>query len=130
PRLKGIMGGMAGRFMLDEFRRGACGTMPACEVTDVHVAIWNALEAGDLARARTVHNRLIPLLNIEWMYGAAVYKEVLRRRGVIAAAALRGPGAVQLDASDQLELDAILAPLSELFVTAPLRSAESLVRPG
>ena len=51
-KLKGIMGGIAGRFLLDEFRRGARGTMPACEATDVHVQVWNALEAGnhDLAR--------------------------------------------------------------------------------
>src|SRR6185312_14723568 len=46
PGLKGIMGGMAGRYLFNEFRRGACGTMPACEVTDVDVRIWNALEAG------------------------------------------------------------------------------------
>jgi len=128
PKLKGVMGGMAGRFMLDEFRRGACGTMPACEVTDVHVAIWNALEAGDAARARTLHNRLIPLLNIEWMYGAAVYKDVLRRRGVIANAALRGPGALHLDASDHCELDAILAGLSDLFVTAPLLATDATLQ--
>ena len=43
--LEGVMGGLAGRFMIDEFERGACGTMPACEITDVHVAIWRALEA-------------------------------------------------------------------------------------
>lgn len=120
PRLKGIMGGMAGRFMLDEFRRGACGTMPACEVTDVHVAIWNALESQDFARARELHNRLIPLLNVEWMYGAAIYKEVLYRRGVISNPALRGPGALRLDDFDQRELDAILADVSQLFSTSPL----------
>jgi dihydrodipicolinate synthase/N-acetylneuraminate lyase len=127
PRLKGIMGGMAGRFMLDEFERGACGTMPACEVTDVHVAIWNALEGGDRARARELHNRLIPLLNIEWMYGAAVYKAVLERRGIITNPALRGPGALQLDEFDQRELDAILVDVSKLFTTAPLVAANGVV---
>jgi 4-hydroxy-tetrahydrodipicolinate synthase len=120
PRLKGIMGGMAGRFLLDEFARGSCGTMPACEVTDVDVAIWNALEAGDLARARALHNRLMPLLNIEWLYGPAVYKEVLRRRGIIPNAAMRDPSAARLDAADLRELDAILDDVSQLFTTAPL----------
>jgi 4-hydroxy-tetrahydrodipicolinate synthase len=128
PRLKGIMGGMAGRFMLDEYRRGACGTMPACEVTDVHVAIWNALESGDFDRARELHNRLIPLLNIEWMYGAAIYKEVLHRRGIIANPALRGPGALRLDDFDQRELDAILSDVSELFTTAVGVAAASSAR--
>ena len=120
PRLHGVMGGMAGRFLLDEYRRGACGTMPACEVTDVHVALWNALEAGDEAGARTIFNRLLPLLNLEWLYGAAVYKEVLRRRGVIPNALLRGPGLHTLDAFDHRELDAILADVSQLFTVAPL----------
>jgi dihydrodipicolinate synthase/N-acetylneuraminate lyase len=126
PRLKGIMGGMAGRFMLDEFTRGACGTMPACESTDVHVAIWNALDSGDISRARALHNRLIPLLNIEWMYGPAIYKEVLRRRRIIKSARLRGPGAVELDAADQRELDEILADVSELFTAAPLVSGNGI----
>jgi dihydrodipicolinate synthase/N-acetylneuraminate lyase len=115
-----VMGGMAGRFLIDEYGRGACGTMPACEVTDVHVALWNALEAGDDALARSIYNRLLPLLNIEWLYGAAVYKEVLRRRGVIECAALRGPGMHTLDVFDHRELDQILADVSELFTTQPL----------
>jgi dihydrodipicolinate synthase/N-acetylneuraminate lyase len=119
PRLKGIMGGMAGRYLFNEVRRGACGTMPACEVTDIDVQIWNAIEAGDFARARAMHNRLIPLLNIEAMYGAAIYKEVLKRRGVIACATMRGPGVVELDGFDQQELDAILHDISELFILAP-----------
>jgi 4-hydroxy-tetrahydrodipicolinate synthase len=120
PRLKGVMGGMAGRFLLDEFRRGACGTMPACEVTDVHLALWNALEAGDEPGARTIFNRLLPLLNMEWLYGATICKEVLRRRGVIDTAKLRGPGMSTLDDFDHQELDAILAGISTLFTTAPL----------
>ena len=120
PRLDGVMGGMAGRFLIDEYRRGACGTMPACEVTDVHVALWNALEAGDDALARSIYNRLLPLLNIEWLYGASVYKEVLRRRGVIESATLRGPGMHTLDDFDHRELDQILADVSELFTTQPL----------
>jgi 4-hydroxy-tetrahydrodipicolinate synthase len=120
PALKGVMGGMAGRYLVDEYRRGACGTMPACEVTDVHVALWNALEAGEDERARVIYNRLLPLLNIEWLYGAAVYKEVLRRRGVLDSAIVRGPGLHHLDASDHLELGAILEDVSELFTTASL----------
>ena len=127
PRLKGIMGGMAGRYLFNEVSRHACGTMPACEVTDIDVQIWNALEDGDFVRARQIHNRLMPLLNIEAMYGAAVYKEVLKRRGVIDHATMRGPGLVQLDGFDHLELDAILADISDLFILAALSPAKSRV---
>jgi 4-hydroxy-tetrahydrodipicolinate synthase len=118
PRLRGVMGGMAGRFLLDEHRRGICGTMPACEVTDVHVQLWDALEAGDDKRARAIYQRLLPLLTIEWLYGASVYKEVLRRRGVIQSTVTRDAGLHRLDEFDHKELDAILADVSELFTAS------------
>jgi 4-hydroxy-tetrahydrodipicolinate synthase len=118
--LRGVMGGMAGRFLLDEHRRGVCGTMPACEVADVHVALWKALEAGNEGLARSIFNRLLPLLNLEWLYGPAVYKEVLRRRGVLPNAFVRAPGYYRLDEFDQLELTTILAEISASFTTAPL----------
>lgn len=112
--LRGVMGGMAGRYLLDEYRRGACGTMPACEITDVHVALWNALEAGDEAGARALFNRMLPLLNIEALFGATLYKEVLYRRGVIRCPRTRG-AVGPLDAFDHRELDQILADLKPLF---------------
>jgi 4-hydroxy-tetrahydrodipicolinate synthase len=117
--LSGVMGGFAGRFVIDEYLRGACGTMPACEVVDVHVAIWRALEAGDHERARDLHARALPLLNIEYLYGPSIYKEVLRRRGIIATAAVRDPGAARLDSRDREELDVILRRMHDMFEGRP-----------
>lgn len=111
---RGVFGGQGGIFMIDEWRRGACGNMPACQATDVHVAIWNLLEAGDEQSARNLFNRLLPLINYERLYGVAVYKEVLRRRGVIATNVSRAPGAA-LDDEDVRELDDILTDVEELF---------------
>ena len=76
---------------------------------------------GDEAKARRIFNRLLPLLNLEWLYGAVVYKEVLRRRGILESATVRGPGLFTLDTDDHRELDAILADVGQLFTTAPLR---------
>jgi 4-hydroxy-tetrahydrodipicolinate synthase len=112
---EGVMGGMAGRYLMEEYARGARGTMPACEVTDAHVAVWNALESGDLTHARRLFNQLLPLLNYEQMWGTVVYKEVLRRRGVIASARVRAPGSQTLDEHNHRELDAILADLQPLL---------------
>jgi dihydrodipicolinate synthase/N-acetylneuraminate lyase len=114
--LRGTMGGMAGRFLLEEHRRGACGTMPACEVADAHVLVWDALERGDAEEARRLHTRLLPLLNYEAMYSFTVYKEVLVRRGVIASARTRVPGAGALDAENQRELDLLLRDLEPLLI--------------
>jgi dihydrodipicolinate synthase/N-acetylneuraminate lyase len=116
--LKGVMGGMAGRYLLNEYDRGACGTMPACEITDVHVQLWNALESGDRVGAREIYHRMLPLLNVEHMYGAAVYKEVLVRRGVLRGARMRG-GIGPLDAVDRRELDEILEGMRDLFLVSP-----------
>jgi len=110
----GIMGGKAGRYLLDEYRRGACGTMPACESTDVHAQVWNALDSGNPAAARLLFKELLPLLNYEALFGTAVYKEVLYRRRIIASPARRLPGPT-LDAYDHQELDRILEALAPAF---------------
>ncbi|TDF94831.1 dihydrodipicolinate synthase family protein [Paenibacillus piri] len=114
-KVKGIQGGMAGRYLIDEYARGACGSMPACEICDVHVQLWELLEAGDERGARDMFNRMLPLLNMEFMYGVSIYKEVLRRRGIIGSTYMRNAGHFPLDAFDRKELDAILRDLQPLF---------------
>lgn len=113
--LKGMMGGMAGRYLLEEVRRGACGTMPACEVADAHVVVWNAIDRGDHDEARRLHGQLLPLLNYEAMYSFTIYKEVLFRRGVIASPRTRVPGVGHLDAENGKELDILLRDLEPLM---------------
>lgn len=112
--LEGVMGGQGGRFLFNEVARGACGTMPACHVTDLQVDLWNHLEAGRVGEARALFHRLLPLLNFEHMYAVSAYKEVLRRRGVIATSLCRGAPA-PLDDHDLRELDLLLADLEPLF---------------
>jgi len=114
-RVDGVMGGRAGITWLEEHRRGSCGTMPACEIADVHVAVWRALEAGDEPRAREIFRRLLPLLVFESIYGCAMYKETLRRRGVIKSNAYRQTGRVALDGPAQAELTVLLAALERLM---------------
>jgi 4-hydroxy-tetrahydrodipicolinate synthase len=111
----GVMGGMGGRYLIDEFRRGACGTMPGCHITDVHAALWSALESGDMTSAREIHTRMLPSLVFEAAYGVAAYKEVLRRRGVIRSAHMRVPARRTFDRYDLQELDEVMAGLSDLM---------------
>jgi dihydrodipicolinate synthase/N-acetylneuraminate lyase len=125
PKLAGIMGGMAGRYLFDEYARGACGTMPACESVDVHAKIWNQLTTGSVDMARDTFARLLPLLNYEAI-SPGVYKAVLRWRGVIGSDFLRTNLGNPLDAHDRSELAVILRYLSELFEVAPLR--EDLIK--
>ena len=39
PHFIGVLGGAGGHYILDELARGALGTMPACELTDIHVTM-------------------------------------------------------------------------------------------
>jgi len=112
--LRGVMGGQAGRYLFTEHARGACGTMPACDLTDLQVDLWEALDAGREAEARDRFRAMLPLLNFEQMYGVAAYKEILRRRGVIATAVCRGAPAA-LDRDDLRELDRLLADVEPYF---------------
>ncbi len=103
---KGVLGGKGGVYLLDEFRRGACGNMPGCHVTDVMAAIWDALEAGDDATARARFYQLLPLMNYERLYGLAIYKWILQKRGLIRSAVCRAPVPV-LDGDALTELEII-----------------------
>lgn len=111
---KGVMGGQGGIYLLDEHRRGTVGNMPGCHTTDVLVDIWNLLERGERDRARKHFNQLLPLMMYERLYGVAVYKEIMHRRGVIKSTQRRAPGS-PLDDADRFELEEILKGVEPLF---------------
>lgn len=110
---KGIFGGAGGRYLIEEHRRGCAGQMPGCHVTDVVVALWNALEQKDAARAMHIYKEMAPLFFFETQLGGC-YKEVLFRRGVIACP-LKRNGAMPMDATASKYLDEILKALEPLM---------------
>ncbi|GHV72169.1 dihydrodipicolinate synthase family protein [Spirochaetia bacterium] len=108
---KGIFGGSGCRYLIEEYRRGSCGNMPGCHVTDVCVALWNALEGKDDQRAMRIYEDMAPLFFYEAQAGT--YKDVLKRRGIIKCSAGRNSLNKPLDkiSSDYLdEVVAILKP--------------------
>ena len=111
---KGVLGGKGGVYMLDEYRRGACGNMPGCHVTDAMAAVWAALEAGDDATARARFYRLLPLMNYERLYGLAIYKWILQKRGLIRSGVCRAPVPV-LDRDALTELEIIWSEVAPLL---------------
>jgi len=115
PKLKGVFGGAGGRYLLLEHPRGTAGQMPGCHVTDVIVQLWDALEGGDRARAKYIYGLLAPLWAIEVQCPGGIYKEVLRRRGVIRCARARNARSDILDEHDHRALDEILADLEPLM---------------
>ena len=114
--VEGVFGGQAGKFILEELRRGGAGTMPACEVTDIHVQLWDAYQQDGDSKAREIFNRLVPLLNFESLHSVNAYKEVLKRRGIIKSAFVRSSDTCPLDRYDHDELDILLADLNDLLM--------------
>lgn len=77
-----VFGGSGCRYLIEEYKRGTAGNMPGCHVTDVCVALWNALENGNDAQAMQIYRDMAPLFFFEAQFPGA-YKEVLKLRGVI-----------------------------------------------
>jgi 4-hydroxy-tetrahydrodipicolinate synthase len=118
--LDGVMGGAGARFVLDELARGACGTMPAVEIADAHVALWRAWGRGDRAEARRIYTLTLPLLAFQMTFRVRATKEVLRRRGLLEHVGARAAGP-KLDEGD-------LAEIGELLATAQPVLSNSLSR--
>jgi len=111
--VKGFFGGSGGRYLIEEYRRGIDGNMPGCHVTDVVVALWNALEAFDEERAIYIYKEMAPLFFFEKQLGGC-HKEVLYRRGVIDCP-LKRNGKMSLDDISSKYLNDILKALKPLM---------------
>jgi 4-hydroxy-tetrahydrodipicolinate synthase len=112
--LLAVFGGAGARYVIDELTRGAKGTMPACEISELHVAMVDKFLGGDEQGARDLFERTLPLLNMQAIFRWRLTKEVLKRRGLIESTYVRAPGA-ELDRFDRMELDALLKRLADLL---------------
>lgn len=110
-----VLGGQNALFVLEEYARGAAGTMPACEFPDLLAPVLRQWQAGEHAAARAGFTTLLPLIRFGLQPGIAwsVHKHVLVRRGIIASATVRPP-AVDADQATLAWLDDILADLGLL----------------
>jgi 4-hydroxy-tetrahydrodipicolinate synthase len=106
----GIFGGLGGVFLLEELMAGATGAMTGFAYPEILVEIVRRYHAGDVDGAAAVFYPAVPLMRFEFQegLGMAIRKEVLRRRGAIACADIRPPGA-RLDATTAAALTRVLA---------------------
>jgi len=105
-----IFGGLGGVFLLEELLAGTAGAMTGFAYPEALVEIVSLYQSGRIDEAAQVFYDFVPLMRFEFQegIGMAIRKEVLRRRGVIAEAGVRAPGAV-LDPNTSAALDRLLA---------------------
>jgi 4-hydroxy-tetrahydrodipicolinate synthase len=107
-----VLGGQNAQFCLEEYARGAVGTMPACEFADLLAPVLTQFIAGRVEEARAGFRRMLPLVLIGLQGGIAwaVHKEVLVARGIIDHATVRYPAA-RLDEGSRAAVDLVIAEL-------------------
>ncbi|MXN17755.1 dihydrodipicolinate synthase family protein [Pseudooceanicola sp. GBMRC 2024] len=90
-----ILCGNGGIFLPEEMGRGADGAMTGFAFPEMLRQVVDLSNAGDMDRAQDIFDAYLPLVRYEQQPGAglAVRKYVLQKRGAIASAALRSPGA-------------------------------------
>jgi 4-hydroxy-tetrahydrodipicolinate synthase len=105
-----IFGGLGGVFLLEELMAGAVGAMTGFAFPAILVDIVALFRAGQIDEAARVFYAKVPLMRFEFQegIGMAIRKEVLRRRGAIAHAAIRPPGGA-LDDGTSAALDRVMA---------------------
>ncbi len=114
-----ILVGNGGLYLPQELQRGVDGAMTGFAYPEMLVGVVEKHLSGDAAGAEDLFDIYLPLLRHEQQmgFGLAVRKEVLRRRGAIACAAIRHPGP-KLNAVDHAELDSLMARLEARLARA------------
>jgi len=104
-----IFGGLGGVFLLEELMAGAGGAMTGFAFPAILVKVVSLFRAGHIDDAAREFYAKVPLMRFEFQegIGMAIRKEVLRRRGAIANAAIRAPGGT-LDQTTRDALDRVM----------------------
>jgi len=116
-RRSSILGGERAVFLPLDVRRGEDGANTGFAFPEMLVEVCRLFFAGDAEGAEDLYDAYLPLIRYEQQpgIGLAIRKEVLRRRGVIASAAVRAPG-TSMDRDDHAELDALVKRLERRLV--------------
>jgi Dihydrodipicolinate synthase/N-acetylneuraminate lyase len=110
-----ILEGTGGLYLIDSFRRGVVGTMPAGDLVWALVPLWRSLLAGDFDLAYRISGPLAMMVSLQTSLDSfvAVEKYVLEKQGVFSDRRMRGPTGDVADAFTYAEIDRLLAKLHQ-----------------
>lgn len=116
-----VFGGAGGQDYFYELLSGAQGTMPGAAFPGPFQEITDAQRSGDIDGARSMFGAVLPLIAMSRRSSDIMcytHKEIMRRRGIIGTALLRGPSA-HLPESVDRDIDHALR-IAELGLGTPL----------
>lgn len=105
-----IFEGMGGLYLIESFRRGAVGTMPAGDLVWALVPMWRALVAGDYEKAYRIAGPLSQIVSLQTSLDSfiAIEKRNLVRQGVLPDATMRQPVGASVDTLMMEEVDRLV----------------------
>jgi dihydrodipicolinate synthase/N-acetylneuraminate lyase len=105
-----VFEGTGGLYLIDSFRRGAVGTMPAGDVVWALAALWKALTDGNYPRAYWIAGPLAQFVSHQMSLDSyvAIEKHLLVRQGVFPNNRRRGPVGDGLDEQTLQEVDRLV----------------------
>lgn len=108
-RVSILTGNGGGLFLTEELTRGADGAMTGFAYPEMMVDVCGAHAGGNVKRARDLFDAYLPLARYEQQagIGLAVRKYILAKRGMIASAAIRKPGA-KLSVEDIADIELLI----------------------
>ena len=116
-----IFDGDGGMMLVDTYRRGLAGIIPATEIAEITHALWHALKVGDTARARQIGYPLTYLM-CHMMNSFDCYlqisKHLLQRRDLIHRTLSRPPLDYTVDPATFAEVEIVYDSLLALCTDA------------
>jgi 4-hydroxy-tetrahydrodipicolinate synthase len=110
-----VFEGTGGLYLIDSFRRGAIGTMPAGDLVWALAALWHALCEDDYSRAYRIAGPLALIVSQMTTLDryVEVEKRLLVRQGATASSVMRGPTGSSMDNLMVEEIDRLFILLRE-----------------
>jgi 4-hydroxy-tetrahydrodipicolinate synthase len=121
-RRTSILVGNNGLFYPLELERGADGPMTGVAYPEMLTEVYRAMQAGDRDGADDLFEIYRPLVRYETQAGVSLAwrKEILKRRGAIASARVRAPGAM-LNAAERADLDRMMSRIERKLAALAAR---------
>jgi 4-hydroxy-tetrahydrodipicolinate synthase len=102
-----ILTGLGGLYGIFDLERGSDGFNTGFAFPEVLCEIVRSVDRGDLAHAKRIYGKFLPLIVFEQQPGVAVRKEILRKRSLLSSNRVRHPGA-SIDPGSAAQLQELL----------------------